>query len=1284
MKVHWHDGGEYGDDYRYNVESLLHDNDRTYCSTKAKNVNIILKESEGRPFEVQRVVIRGPNDNFTSPIKDVLVLVSDEAPSSEVLQNLDNLHADDYRDRKEAGDDVLSKSKFVVVPDTNDSVVVHFPAATYGTHILIKCIRCHEDGEEYDEDDSNIDIEYVGIYGFELRSTASAVSESSPVYATRRKILSDSTAKAGRINQVGMRFFASLIQNLDMDGPSQIISASLSTIVEQLKKIKPLQLFSEWSPPRVPLQEALVLGLLGSEMVRASSEDSSPSHAPWHALKSNQRFWSSAANPVGDSAWWSVKLGKPARISSVAIDWNGSAKPSVLFIEMSDDEGKTWKSMCSVSEKRLTGDPILIPFDTPDEVETANVRLRMKGFGPKNRDKKYAIERVRIWKISTEDFISSAEIVSSIEAFLLRCHLNAKLPSSTRDAALDGLRYLALGSGSVCNLLQLVKLSRGSSEGVTTKADRAGDQAKDIDQNGERAILKALSKEIDVRTEQESARENIERRSDDSSKVAPAGSSKNSCKMNAAFDPDSLSHSGLLLSENNMYITCTTGSNAVALLDVGFDSGTASWEMLLAEDTSSQCTCFGVATKPVTNPNYERSPDLWMYRAYNGYTYNRGSRERTLKKINKGDTVRCELDMDAGTLRYFVEGEDQGIVFTNMKDYGTVYPAVAFYSKDRAVRLLSVECTSQEEPSYLCDLKYESVSCGRGNFAKPGFLGYVARIRNDSNDSGEDEIDEDVGDDDGSEIVVEKKKSPHSISLHPPSNGFSFVRYRISGRFDSLSSRVALNDSVDAAKLDEEGSPVTFEVLGDGKSLWKSKPITAPGTFAEFCLSLLDVDVLELRVHCPGPNIMCHAVWVNPVILYESKHSIWYRNMYGPIAVGKISSALTRSEARNRFAVQALQHVATLADIYMRRCRTAPQRPFEKSEAKLDLEEPFVIQVCPRFFRVALDLFRGVVDSLEKTSSRSSEIATYREMCDALLLIISANMQRLEYSYIEPTSVLSDEHDATRRDRTASNGGDSKIATTEEISKKDSNADSETRNGVVASNLPRYLCDLRDVLIRYTAIRSAEEGDSSPSIDPRTLAAETLRHGLFMFHPAKSDRISLATDAMKRCACLEFRMFWPVLNQVDGSSAQEVDKIGASTFRAYERAMILLQMWTRERNFKTCFMGEWMRIAHLVIEVPASQKNDFMRTAAADLAQVFRLAGFDKWAFPIGDVDYLPVRVEPFVRWNRKRRLAHSMRSACVHVYTEQTRLDGTEMTNTETYGAVCRSVKSFLRDFSP
>ncbi len=43
------------------------------------------------------------------------------------------------------------------------------------------------------------------------------------------------------------------------------------------------------------------------------------------------------------------------------------------------------------------------------------------------------------------------------------------------------------------------------------------------------------------------------------------------------------------------------------------------------------------------------------------------SNSTTSAKVNKGDTVRCELDMDAGTLRTLINGVDTGGSFTGLQ-----------------------------------------------------------------------------------------------------------------------------------------------------------------------------------------------------------------------------------------------------------------------------------------------------------------------------------------------------------------------------------------------------------------------------------------------------------------------------------------------------------------------------------------------------------------------------------------------------------------------------------------
>ena len=54
--------------------------------------------------------------------------------------------------------------------------------------------------------------------------------------------------------------------------------------------------------------------------------------------------------------------------------------------------------------------------------------------------------------------------------------------------------------------------------------------------------------------------------------------------------------------------------------------------------------------------------------------------------LRAGDVVECELDCDAGTLRYVVNGVDWGVAFRGLS--GRLFPAVSFYSWGQRVTLL--------------------------------------------------------------------------------------------------------------------------------------------------------------------------------------------------------------------------------------------------------------------------------------------------------------------------------------------------------------------------------------------------------------------------------------------------------------------------------------------------------------------------------------------------------------------------------------------------------------------
>lgn len=134
-------------------------------------------------------------------------------------------------------------------------------------------------------------------------------------------------------------------------------------------------------------------------------------------------------------------------------------------------------------------------------------------------------------------------------------------------------------------------------------------------------------------------------------------------------------------------------SNATAFtLAGGFTHGKASWEFLLVNDTTSQCSCFGMGLKPIVDTNYSSSPQLLLYRSFNGQRYDRGRPLSTpaMPKVNKGDRIRFDLDMDQGTCSVAINSRPAGVAFTNLKGLA-IWPCAHAYSSSRTMRILSIQ-----------------------------------------------------------------------------------------------------------------------------------------------------------------------------------------------------------------------------------------------------------------------------------------------------------------------------------------------------------------------------------------------------------------------------------------------------------------------------------------------------------------------------------------------------------------------------------------------------------------
>ncbi|MCX7178739.1 MAG: NPCBM/NEW2 domain-containing protein [Proteobacteria bacterium] len=140
--------------------------------------------------------------------------------------------------------------------------------------------------------------------------------------------------------------------------------------------------------------------------------------------------------------------------------------------------------------------------------------------------------------------------------------------------------------------------------------------------------------------------------------------------------------------------------------------------------------------------------------------------------------------------------------------------------------------------AFLADLPEMEVRVGYGVFGKNG-------------DSG-------LGQ--GQKVSVNNQPSPHGLALHGSENGLSHVAYVISKQYRAFDGVVGLNDTSKGYLK----SSLTFRVIGDGRELWASNPITESVRSQPFHIDVSDIAKLELTVDCGGHSGAAHAVWVDP------------------------------------------------------------------------------------------------------------------------------------------------------------------------------------------------------------------------------------------------------------------------------------------------------------------------------------------------------------------------------------------------------------------------------------
>ncbi|KAJ8575654.1 hypothetical protein ON010_g3559 [Phytophthora cinnamomi] len=492
----------------------------------------------------------------------------------------------------------------------------------------------------------------------------------------------------------------------------------------------------------------------------------------------------------------------------------------------------------------------------------------------------------------------------------------------------------------------------------------------------------------------------------------------------AAIFESSVCSTGVIVEDGGLVVRTRETSYQYAAVNCGISSGKASWKFRLDTDTQDdEMTCFGAAILPVTVSGYDSSPNLWMLRGYNGNLYARGHKlSRTIGKVHPGDIVQVDVDMGEGTLAYKINGTDYGVVFTDLAGH-EVHPAVSFYGSGKVITLLGVtkwDCTSSGpadiEPIFLSSMREYHFSVGYGTLGKGNQLGYASN-------GGPSASQPNASATGSAPIHINGEAKQRCLSTHPPSHGDAYVIYDLAGAYHTISGGVAFNDDTRNEFLENGGVSLVFQIVGDDKLLWQSKPMSDTCLVEQFEVDIRKVRMLELKVSCRGSNHCAHAVWVDPCLHpveewtcsqcdFLNKGSsdtctvcrIGVRDE-GSVSIQELSSEDAGSERTSQLCITREDYIQNLGspgelgttiirqidDLY-RLQSERPSASFISTKQSAQFEEPFCRQPCKDVFSLLLTILQRFRVQCGDTN-RSGKDA--RDGCVHILGIISANLESI-------------------------------------------------------------------------------------------------------------------------------------------------------------------------------------------------------------------------------------------------------------------------------------------------
>ena len=708
-----------------------------------------------------------------------------------------------------------------------------------------------------------------------------------------------------------------------------------------------------------------------------------------------------------------------------------------------------------------------------------------------------------------------------------------------------------------------------------------------------------------------------------------------------------------------------------------------------------------------------------------GYLYAKGrTLTRQVARIKVRDTIRFELDMDAGTLQGWVNEDDQGILFDGLNEEDdAIYPAVQFYSSGRQVSLLSVQVptsgsrfasSSPKSSTFSENLLQVENSCKplsgipEGAFPKDknNYFVYVPFSEGDT-------VQEATWD-------LPSGEDYKTLSL---TSALQFCTNRKTNEvedgedFEGLSRKLSSLFNDESPQTNSISCKLYFEVAVDKEVIWTSHSFAIPeqhdevphllrtqtySTLPEDCVQLLPPGAksvtLSVRSTRPVPYAV-YPVWVTPQLLSSSIRADeissspllllslnkWVNSTDSAMMIKHMKETATACAALSGegystkdinetvhcllqspqfYAFKILEILSVSSDALLKSRRPTASNAILSSEG-CDLELPFILQATGRGFKTMLSLLGTLVSLIDehKNDAASKLVA---ENISSVCLIIRANLRHLKCSGIPP-----------------------KLAEIQQVNDTScvvSNADFDHGKNSFEEkhcwiHVLSCVTELEEYISRLSALRSrCMETDTSllqAAIAPcydliddwKEVSGETVEQKLeTQFSQITCGPITLI-----------FEFKWPTAVNSTGDDSR------------IDRVVLLLQGICAREQWRHCVYVAWPGSLFLMVEVPPDDSsNDTAALNSPAFKSVydfltskvngaFMNANCSPWSFPFGcsdpEVNMKRERVllSDAMRKEKQTQFGNVLGAGTVHLYTN----------DIATFDDVQQSVKAFVEAHS-